>query len=171
MDVYGHPVSTRFTWTVVKPPVPAPKPRPTPKPGRPTSKSVRISGLGRSRPKLTFTVNQGSNAPALKSVAISLPKGVSFDRSRKTLGHGIRLRNDGHRVRFTAVFKKGLLTITFKSTQSSVSVQLTRPTITVSRSEAQKIRHRKIRRLRFGIRMTDAHRATVRYSILLKKIS
>ena len=72
-DQFTNAGSTSFTWAIV----------PRPVIGKPTAKWVKISGLGKRKPKLTLTLNAGTNAPALKAVAITLPKGLSFARTSR----------------------------------------------------------------------------------------
>ena len=148
----------QFTWHVLKP-------------GKPASKSVKLAGLGKGKPKLTFTVDQGKYAPALKSVSVSLPKGLGFDRSKKTLGKGIVVKHNGKKVKFSEKLKHGVLTITFKTTQTSASLTLSRPTITITKSEALKIKHHKIKKLIVRLTATDAGHKSVKFTVTLKKLS
>jgi subtilase family serine protease len=157
-DAVRNTGAVQFTWHVVKP-------------GKPASKGVKLSGLGKGKPKLTFTVDQGTNAPALKSVSVSLPKGLSFDKSKKTLGKGILVKHNGKKVKFSDRVKHGVLTITFKTTQTSASLTLSRPTITITKSEASKIKHHKIKKLIVRLTTTDAGNQSVKFTVTLKKLS
>jgi subtilase family serine protease len=148
----------QFTWHVVQP-------------GKPASKRVKLSGLGKGKPKLTFTIDEGKYAPALKSVSVRLPQGLSFDKSKKTLGKGIVVKHNGNKVKFSARVKQGVLTITFKATQTSASLNLTRPTITITKSEASKIKHHKVKKLIVRLTTTDASHKSVKFTVTLKKIS
>jgi subtilase family serine protease len=138
---------------------------------KPSTKSVTLAGLAKRKPKLSFTVNAGTNAPALKSVSVSLPKGLSFDSAKKTLSKGISVKSSGKKVKFAVILKHGVLTITFKSTQRSVSIALARPTISISASEASKIKKHKVKQLIVHFTATNASHKSFRFSITLKKLS
>jgi subtilase family serine protease len=156
-DVDGNAGTSQFSWTVVKP-------------AKPTLNKPRFAGLGQGRPKLTFTVDQGKYAPALKSVSVSLPKGLSFDKSKKTLGRGILIKHNGQRVKFSELVKHGVLTITFKTTQTSASLTLSRPTITITKSEALRIKRHKVKKLILRLTTTDAGHTSVKFAVTLTKL-
>ena len=185
-DRFSNTGSTSFSWTVaspppappapafVKPPAPVNPPalvKPPAPPGRPTASSVKLSGLSRGRPSLAFVLAAGRNAAALKSVSISLPRGLSFAHGAKTLGRGIVVRSGGRKIRFTLRLIRGVLTITFRSSVRSASLTLGKPAITVGASEASRIRHHQIRRLTVNIRTTDTSRRTVKLALTLKNFS
>jgi subtilase family serine protease len=157
-DAVRNTGALQFTWHVVKL-------------GKPASKSVKLAGLGKGKPKLTFTVDQGKYAPALKSVSVSLPKGLSFDKAKKTLGKGIVVKHNGKKVKFSEKLKHGVLTVTFKTTQTSASLTLNRPTITITKSEALKIKHHKVKKLIVRLTTTDAGHKSVKFTVTLKKLS
>ena len=167
-DQFTNSGSTPFTWTIVNPPPPPPPPPPV---GKPTTKSVKLSGLGKRKPKLTFTIGAGSNAPALKSVSVSLPSGFSFAKKTKSLDKGIAVRAGGKKVKFAVHVSNGVLTITFKSSVRSASLTLVRPAISVSGGEASKIRKHKIKKLTVNLRATDTSNHTIKFPIALKKLS
>jgi subtilase family serine protease len=157
-DSAGGAGSTHFSWKVA---------------GRTgaSTKSVALAGLGKRKPKLSFTVNASTNAPALKSVSVTLPKGLSFDSAKKTLSKGIGVKSGGKKVKFAVILKHGVLTITFKSTQRSVSIGLARPTISISASEASKIKKHKVKQLIVHFTATNASHNSFKFSITLKKLS
>jgi subtilase family serine protease len=155
-DTAGSAGSTHFSWKVS---------------GATSAKSVALGGLAKRKPKLSFTVNAGTNAPALKSVSVTLPKGLSFDSSKKTLSKGISAKSGGKKVKFAVILKHGVLTITFKSTQRSVSIGLARPTISISSSEASKIKKHKVKQLIVHFTATNASHSSFKFSITLKKLS
>jgi hypothetical protein len=102
---------------------------------------------------------------------VTLPKGLSFDSAKKTLSKGIGVKSSGRKVKFAVSLKHGVLAITFKSTLRSVSIALARPTISISRSEATKIRTHKVKQLIVHFTATDASHKSIRFSITLKKLS
>jgi kumamolisin len=160
-DQFTNAGSTSFTWAIAKRPVI----------GKPKAKSVKLSGLGKRRPKLTLTLTAGTNAPALKAVAITLPKGLSFAGKVKTLDKGITLKSGKKKLKFTPKVKKGVLSLAFKSATRSASLTLAKPAITISKSEAAKIRKHKVKKLVFKFKTTNASKKTVTVSVTLKKLS
>jgi subtilase family serine protease len=160
-DHFRNLGSTAFRWTVVKPAAI----------GRPRTRSVKFSGLGKGKPKLTFTIDAGSHAPALKSVSVSLPRGLSFAKKTKTLEQGIGIRSGGRKVKFTVKLSKGVPTISFKSAVRTASLTIGTPAISVSGSEASKIRNHKVKKLTVSLKTTDTSHKTVKLGLTLKKLS
>jgi subtilase family serine protease len=161
-DQYTNAGSTSFAWSIASRP---------PKVGRPTAKSVTITGLGKGRPKLSFTLTAGSNAPALKGVTVTLPKGLSFATKVKTLDKGITLKSGAKKLKFTAKVARGALAVAFKSATRSASLTLVKPAVTISKSEAASIRKHKIKQLVFKLKTTNASKQTTTLSVTLKKPS
>jgi subtilase family serine protease len=157
-DAYTNTGSTSFTWTVV-----APQP--------PTERSVKLSGLGKGKPRLTFTVASGSFAPALRSVTIKLPGGLSFARKAKSLGKGVSVKTGSKKVKFTPKLAKGALTITFKAAVTTASVTIAAPAINISAAEAARVRKHKVRKLTIGLKATDTARKVTSFGVALKKLS
>ncbi|MFZ1996397.1 MAG: protease pro-enzyme activation domain-containing protein, partial [Solirubrobacteraceae bacterium] len=155
-DAFTNAGSTAFTWSVVVP-------------TKPREKAAKFTGLGKGKPKLTFSVNAGQFAPALKSVQIKLPGGLSFARKAKSLAKGITVKSGSRKMKFAAKVKGGGLLITFKSAVTSASVTLVGPTITISRSEASKIRRHKVKKLTISLKTTDASNKTTSFSVAFKK--
>jgi subtilase family serine protease len=158
-DQFTNGGSTAFTWAIAKPV------------GKPKATSVKLSGLGTGTPKLALTLAAGTNAPALKAVAITLPKGLSFAGKVKTLDKAITLKSGKKKLTFTPKVNKGVLSLAFKSATRSASLTLAKPAITISTSEAAKIRRHKVKRLVLTFKTTDASKKTVTVSVTLKKLS
>jgi subtilase family serine protease len=159
-DTFGNAGSTRFTWTIFNPlPTQSIK-------SRPRIKSLKLSGIGRRKPKLTFTATAGHNAPALKSLTVSLPKGLSFATKIRTLAKGIRARG----VKFKLRIHRGALTISFTSMVRSVSVQVETPAISDSAGLASMVRRHKLKRLTVAIVTTDASRTPFKTSVTVTKL-
>ncbi len=86
---------------------------------------LRVSGLTRGKPLITFTLTRGQNAPKIKSFTVTLPSGLAFVRRR--LGAGIHLR-PAHTLRLHG----GRLTITLKRAVNSVVVSMGVPAVSES---------------------------------------
>jgi len=53
--------------------------------GPPTVSGVRLSGVGKRRPRLTFMVAAGRNSPALRAISVGVSGGLSFAAGRVTV--------------------------------------------------------------------------------------
>jgi subtilase family serine protease len=157
-DAFTNTGSTAFTWAVVTP-------------GRPAAVSPKVSGLTMGKPKLAFVLRAGSFAPALQSVSITLPRGLSFAKKLKSLEKGITVKSGSAKVKFSVKASGGTLTITFKSAVPSVSLTLGSQALTISTSTMRNIRKHKVKTLTVTIRTTDASKRTVRFGITLTKLS
>ena len=157
-DAFTNAGSTAFTWAVVTP-------------GKPTAVSPKVSGLTKGKPKLVFALRAGSFAPALQSVAISLPRGLGFAKKLKSLEKGITLKSGSTKVKSSVKASRGTLTIRFKSVVTSVSVTLVSPALTISSSTVHSIRKHKIKKLTVVIKTTDAAKQTNKFGITLTKLS
>jgi subtilase family serine protease len=158
-DGFANAATTTFTWTVVVPGAPQ------------VTGAHRLSGLGRGRPKLTFSLAAGTFAPALEAVTIRLPGGLSFATSGRALAKGTVVRSGSKKVAFSVARKGGALTITFGAATSRVSVTARVPALAISDSEAAKVRARKVKKLMLAVRATDASGRTTRVSVTVTRLS
>ena len=69
-DSVGSTAQTTFDWTIE---------------GAPTISHVSLSSVGAGRPRMSFTVAAGRDGPGLKTVSITLPRGLHFSKSRATV--------------------------------------------------------------------------------------
>jgi hypothetical protein len=149
VDQFTNAGSIQFSWTVV-----------TPKP--PTVSRFSLSGVPKRKAKLSFTVNAGAFAPALKSVTISLPSGLSFAKARKALSKGIVVKSGGRRLKSKAHLSHGALTLTFASAVQQAAVTIAGPAITETTGLASKARKHKKFRVSLGFKLGDASGLTTR---------
>ncbi len=145
--------SASFTWTIAKPV------------GKPTTSGVSLGGLASHKPTLKFTLAAGLNAPALKSVSVTLPGGLSFAKKAKSLSKGISVKNGG---KFKLAVKGGTLTITLKGSARKLTVKIGKPAISVSGSLASKVKHHKVKKLTVRLKATDTSKKSTTYSPKLK---
>jgi subtilase family serine protease len=148
-DAYHNVGSTKFTWKVGSSVFAS-------------VKSLKVTGVGKRKPRISFKVSASSGSAKLKQVWISLPKGFSLGRSKK----GITVRNGG-KVKFSSKRRGRKLTITLKSAQRAVVVTLSRPSLSVSKSLAKKVKKRKVKKLNFtvGARNTRRVQGSVRVRV------
>ncbi len=140
-DRFTNSGRTTFTWTVV-----------TREEGSPTLSKVGFGNVGKGKAKVSFTVAQGSSAPAIKSFAITLPKGLSFAKKTKTLSKHISLKG----AKFTLNLNRGVLTITLKNPASKVAFTIAPPATNVSKSLRRKVRSNKVKSLSLRVKVVDA---------------
>jgi subtilase family serine protease len=113
-DARGSIGSATFNWTVQ---------------GLPTVSRKSLTGVGKHRPTLSFTLTAGSHAPALRQIVVSLPKGFSF--ARKHLRKGITV-NGSHRLFFKLSGRK--LTITLRHGAGRARVVIKAPALSAPRA-------------------------------------
>ena len=171
-DGFTNTGSVQFGWSIVNlPAAPAPTVTVThPRVGRPYTRSVKISGLIKRKPKLSFVLDAGGRAPALKSLSIGLPRGLSFAKKTKTLDKGLTIKAGKKKLKFKVRLKRGVLTITLAKSERSIKVTIGRPAIAITRAEAAKIKHRKVRKLTFKIKATSVRHKTTTRSVTLRKL-
>jgi hypothetical protein len=144
------------------PPTPTPTPTPPSQSGKPSSSHTSLSGIGRRKAKLGFTLTVSRDAPPINAMTIGLPKGLGFSGSRKNLANGINVKGSGaQKLKFTAKVSHGKLTITLKAVASSVRVTISSPAIGVSRALAANVTHHKVKSLHVTVTAADTgHRST-----------
>ncbi len=153
-DGFINSGSTRFTWTII---------------GLPASSHASLGGLAQGRAKLAFTIGAGTNAPALKTLVLSLPSGLSFAKSSRSLSKGIGIKgSNGRKVKFKLSLKRGKLTITLGSAAKKASVAISAPTIGVSSSLAARVRRGKIKQLSIAVKAVDTSHKTTGLTLKLK---
>jgi hypothetical protein len=92
---------------------------------------VSLTGLAASKPALQFKVTRGTNAPNLRSITVSLPRGLTLKKSKR-LGNGISV-SGGH----TLSGSGGQLTIRLRPAAASVTVSIS----PVALIESKQLRH------------------------------
>ncbi len=146
-DPYRNAGSTSFMWRVF---------------GRPTTTAAKLSGLGNREPSLSFILSAGAKAPALKSLAITLPRGLSFATNSKTLAAGITVKASKKKDRFSAKVKKGVLTIRLRSAITKASLGIHRPAINIS---AEGVGTRRKHKLTIRLKVTYTSRTSIKLTI------
>jgi tRNA threonylcarbamoyladenosine modification (KEOPS) complex Pcc1 subunit len=112
--------------------------------GNPTLSHVSLSGGG--HPRLKFMVAAGRDAPLLSTIAVALPRGLRFTRSRAT----VNIRGRGRRrVRFTMSLRHGRLVLKLRRASDQLHV-------TISYPRLQSTGRRRSGRVTLTVRATDA---------------
>jgi subtilase family serine protease len=139
-DQFTNSGRTTFSWTVVNPV------------GPPTLSKLGFGNVGKGKAKVSFTLAQGSSAPAIRSFTITLPKGVSFAKKARTLSKHISLKG----AKFTLKLSRGALTITLKNPASKVTFSIGPPATRVNNSLRHKVRGNKVKSLSLAVKVVDA---------------
>jgi hypothetical protein len=137
--------------------------------GSPSISQVSFSGVAKRKAKLKFSVNSGTNAPAIERIRISLPNGLGFSKHKRKLIKGISVKDSGgRRLKFSAKRDHGALRITLGSPATLVRVTIGAPAITVTGNLARRVKHKSVKRLRVVVKVTDAGHRTTRFSLRTK---
>jgi hypothetical protein len=124
------------------------------KPVVPTA-SASLRGTGGPRPRLGVKLRVPAAAPALRTVNLHLPRGLSV--GSRALGRSLRVTAGGKRVRGAARRRGNGVRIVLPAPGSrSVTVTLRRPALRVSRALARRVRAGKRATLRLTVAVRDA---------------
>jgi streptogramin lyase len=152
-------------------PTPTPTPTPKPKPGKPTSSRASFSNVTTASPTLSFTVTAGDNAEPIKSIAVEPPRGISFTRRTARLARAISIKTpSGRQLKFNAKVSHGMLTITLAATARTVQVRIAKSAIAVSKTLVRKAKHKQVKKLSFGLRVTDSAKTTTKLKLKNVKV-
>jgi hypothetical protein len=156
---------------VVPPPVAPPEITP-PTITPPYLKGGFLKGLARRRATLSFVVDAGENAPDLSAITVTLPTGLAFVRSIKTLTKAISVgSDDGRPLKFAVTLEHGKLTIELKSPQGSGSetgVTILSKGLAVARTLTGKVKRRKVKTLTVAIGGVNVDHMTTALKLKLK---
>ena len=100
-------------------------------PTAPTLSAASLTGLAKRRPVLRFKLARGSDAPNLRSVTISLPRGLAFDA--RHLGKGISIS-----ARHTLKLRGGKLVVTLVPAARSLAVRISAPALRAHKAPARR---------------------------------
>jgi hypothetical protein len=147
-DRFANSASTRFTWRIAAAP--------------PKLSKASIKGIAKRSAKLAFTLSAGSHAPALSTIALKLPSGLSFSSKAKSLSRGVSVKSTaGKTIKSKLKVKRGVLTVTLSKAATGVKLSVGKPAVTVASSLASKVRKHRTKSLTVTVTATDtAHHAT-----------
>jgi hypothetical protein len=134
--------------------------------GGPTA-SGAASGLPTGHPKLRIKVSRGQGAARIASVAVALPAGLKFARSRITTTPIKGLAVSGASVKSVAL-KGGKLVLTFKKGARSLTVKVNGPILTETGSLQRGVKERKVNSVTLTLEVTDAKHTTTSVPLKLK---
>ena len=139
---------------------------------QPTISGGSLRGVVRRAPKLAFRITEGAGAP-VERVAVALPKGLSFARTRGYLKRGITVRGSrGKKLNYRAAVRRGVLTIALAKPAAQADVAIGAPAAAASGSLARtlrgELRHKRVTALRFLFRIGVAGHASTPLALSLR---
>jgi hypothetical protein len=136
---------------------------------KPMVSKVSLSGVAKRTAKLTLTLVAGLEAPALKSLVLKLPRGISLAREHKLLSKGIAVRSvAGGKLEFSAKVVHGALSITLTQAAAKLKLTIAYPTLVVSQTLAREAAHGKVKTLTFTLDATDTSGHTTKLTLKTK---
>jgi hypothetical protein len=140
ITVTGLKNGTRYTFTVTAtngigtgpPSIPSNAVVPTETP--PTVSHVSVTGAHKHKPRLSFRVTAAHGSDPLKSIAVTVPKGLAF---AKHPHRGISV--GAKHAQFTAKVKHGVLTLTLRTAKPTVKVNVSPPALRSTKTLSGKI--------------------------------
>ena len=124
----------------------------------PKLSGLSLGGLASGKPALRFKVTRGTDAPNLRSITVTLPRGLTLNKSKR-LGKGISV-SGGHAVNGAG----GQLTITLRPAPASVTVSISPAALIESKQLRQQVKMHKdnpTAQLRFRILDADGSASTL----------
>jgi PKD repeat protein len=122
--------------------------------GPPTQSRASLSGIAKGKPKLTFQLAAGLNAPRLERIVIGLPGGLSF--AKQGLAKGLSVKGAGGReLSFTESLSHGALTIKLRSAAGNVQVTLAGAAIAARKVLVHTVKSGKIKTLAVPVTAID----------------
>jgi hypothetical protein len=160
--------STPITFGGSCPATPGTPGTPAPASSAPAVSAASLRGLVKRAAIIRFTANEGTGAPPIKRIALTLPRGLALSSTK-----GVTVRNArGRAVRFRAAARRGVLTITLSAATAHAAISIGPRAITVSASLAKRVRtelrRKQVAALRFGVRVTDSAKLTTGLALKLK---
>jgi subtilase family serine protease len=146
----GTGAETTFAWTIQ---------------GAPTLSHLSLSSVGVARPRLSFTVTAGRGAPSVKSINVTLPRGLHFTSSRSTV---TVKGGKGKSLKFTARLVRGALVLTLRTATPQARVMISSPRLAASGSLTSAIARHQAGRVTLTMRVTDAGKLTTHLSQKIK---
>ena len=143
-DAAGTTAQATFDWTIE---------------GPPALSHVSVSSVAASRPRLGLTVAAGRDEPALKTLSITLPRGLHFTKSRATVTVTGR---KGRHLKFTTSLQHGALVITLRNPSAQLNVTVSSPRLAASGSLTAAIAGHRAALVTLTVRLTDARKLTHR---------
>jgi hypothetical protein len=145
--------------------------------------SGSTAGLASGHPKLKFKITHGKGAPNVATVALGVPRGLSFSRSafvrhRTCTGTGKKKKCStttlikglgivGGKAKSVAI-KRGKLVITLKKASGKLTITASGPLVRESKSLQTSVKKHKTKSLKFTLKVTDAKHTSTTVALKLR---
>jgi PKD repeat protein len=124
-------------------------------PGAPTASAASLSGVGKGKPKLSFELLAGLNAPDLQKAVVGLPTGLAF--AKKGLAKGVRVIGaGGQKLAFSAKLSHGKLAVTLTGAAGAVKLTIAAPAVTESAKLKRQVSRGKVKSLSIAVTAIDS---------------
>jgi hypothetical protein len=159
--------ATQFAWTVTN--LVAPVHRPGKSHGRPSAGIGRLAAILAGHPALHFTVKAPAGAPAIRSLTLSLPSGLTLASAHARLRRGVTVTGSGRREKLSIARHGGRLRLTLSRPTRSATIVIRAPAIGVRpRLRAAVRRHRAAKTLRARLAVTDTGRRSTQLVLRIR---
>ena len=136
---------------------------------KPMVSRVSLSGVAKRAARLTLTLVAGLEAPALKSLVLTPPRGISLSREHKLLSKGIAIRSiAGVKLEFFAKVVHRALSITLTQAAAQLKLTIAYPALVVSQTLAREAARGKVKTLTFKLDVTDTSGHTTKFTLKTK---
>ena len=139
----------------------------TNKAGKPKLTGVTLADLATGKPRLSFTATAGKDAPKLRSLTVSLPKGLTVVAKRVHGKRTVAVKLTGAKLK-SATLSGGKLVITATKPASKLSVKLTALRESASLKTKAKAKKLKGLKLRVVMRNANGKQTTASAAVRLK---
>jgi len=128
---------------------------------------VTLADLATGKPRLSFTATAGKDAPKLRSLTVSLPKGLTVVAKRVHGKRTVAVKLTGAKLK-SATLSGGKLVITATKPASKLSVKLTALRESASLKTKAKAKKLKGLKLRVVMRNANGKQTTASAAVRLK---
>lgn len=147
--------------------------------------SGSTAGLASGHPKLKFQITHGKGAPNVATVALGLPRGLSFSRSAIVKHKTCTKASQGQKAKCSTttlikglgiaggkaksvVIKGGKLVITLKKASAKLTITVSGPLVSESKSLQTNVNKHKTKSLKFSVKITDAKHTSTTVGLKLR---
>ena len=154
VDSRGNSATASFPWTIV---------------GRPSATATSLRLLRGRSPRLSLRLSAGLYAPSIKRVVIGGARTLQLSSRARRLTRGLSLAGpSGSRLKANSQIRRGTLTVTLGRTANLVSLQVSPPVLSLSRSLAASIARHRAKPVTVAVAVTDASGFTTRLLVRLR---
>jgi subtilase family serine protease len=155
-DAATNQASIQFPWTIASGASQPPPSEPVHHPGKPTIQKAKLAGSATGHPRLSFTVEAGSDAPAVRGVTLSVPSVLKLATTTKKLRQGLTVKSAGTHSKVTLQRRGRQLRLTLSPAVRSAALTIAGPAITVERRFRERVRRHRVKNLQAVLTVIDS---------------